>query len=106
MDTILLWRVVLSIKKVARVSARYITRLEIWVNIQNYLSPSIVSVENNLTIAYLRYYKFKKYFLNQIESWLRDLTYLKAKENWGNQDVIYKSLMTREKQREAVRRLH
>ena len=48
-------------KKGARVSTRYINRLEIWVNIHNSLHPSIVQVENCLTISYCRYNKFKKY---------------------------------------------
>ena len=44
MDTILLWRVLLSRKNGARVSTRYITILERRVNIHNSLRPSIVKV--------------------------------------------------------------
>ena len=66
-------------KKVSRVSTRYTTRLEIWINIHNSLQPSIVQVKNYLTIAYRLYYKFKKDDLNLIESCLRDLAALKAK---------------------------
>ena len=83
MDTILIFRVVLSRKKGSRVSTRYINILEIWVNIQNSLYPSIVQVENYLTNSYCRYYEFKDDSLNQIKSWLSYLTALKAKENGG-----------------------
>ena len=47
-------------KKRASVSTRYITRLERRVNIHNYLHPSIVQVENHLTIDYRRYCELKK----------------------------------------------
>ena len=49
-------------KKVSRVSNRYINRLEIRVNINNYLHPSILQLENHLTIAYCRYYEIKKIY--------------------------------------------
>ena len=42
-------------KQVARFSTRYINRLERRVNIHNSLHPSVVKVENHLTIAYRRY---------------------------------------------------
>ena len=51
MDTILLWRVIISRVKVSRVGTNYITRLGIWVNIHNSLHPSIVKDENHLTVA-------------------------------------------------------
>ena len=47
-------------KKGARVIIRYITRLEIWVNIHNSLQPSILQVYNHPTIAYRWYYKLKR----------------------------------------------
>ena len=68
MDTILLWGVFLSRKKLQRVSTRYINILEIRVNIHNSLHPSIVKVENHLTNAYCRYYGLKKDFLDLRES--------------------------------------
>ena len=51
MDPILICRVILSRKKGARVSTRYITRLEIRVIIHKSLHPSIVQVKNYLTNA-------------------------------------------------------
>ena len=47
-------------KKGARVSTRYIIRLERRVNIHNYLHPYILKVENHLTSDYLWHYKLKK----------------------------------------------
>ena len=75
------------------------------VNIHNYLHPYIVQVENHLNIAYRQYYELKKYALKLRESWLIDLTDMKAKVNGGNQYSIYKILMNWEKQRRARRRL-
>ena len=59
MGVILLWRVILSRKKLAIVSTWYITILERRVNIHNSLQPSIVQVENCLTNAYHQYYELK-----------------------------------------------
>ena len=42
-------------RKGSRVSTRYINRLEIRLNINNYLHPYILQLENHLTIAYCRY---------------------------------------------------
>ena len=45
-------------KKGSRVSTRYITIMEIRVYIHNSLHPSIVQVENHLTVAYRWYHEF------------------------------------------------
>ena len=99
MDIILLLRVLLSRKKLARFSNRYITRLKRRVDIQKSLHPSILQVKNHLTNAYCWYYKFKKYALNLIDSWIRYFADQKAKEKGIHQYGVYKSLVTWEKQR-------
>ena len=64
MDTILLWRVVLSRLKSSRAITRYITRLERRANTHNYLHTYILQVENHLAIAYRWYYELKNDALN------------------------------------------
>lgn len=105
MDTIKLWSVVLSRKKGTRVSTRYISRLEQKVHIKDSLQHPLPQVTRLLTQAYHRYYELKKNAAQLRESWLKDLAALKAKHHGGNQEGIYKSLLTREKQRRAGRRL-
>ena len=48
----------------------YITRLEIRININNNLHPSIVQVDDHLTISYHQYYKLKMNAQNLREYWL------------------------------------
>ena len=73
MDTIQLWRVVLSRKKGTRVSTRFITRLESRVDIINSLHHHINEVKDLLVAALKRYYELKKDTHNLRESWLQDL---------------------------------
>ena len=105
MDTIQLWKVVLSRKRGTRVSTRFISRLERRVDIVNSLHNSQTQVRIKLKEAYTRYYELKKDADKLREDWLQDLAAIQAKEQGGDQASRYKSLLQRERQRHASRRL-
>ena len=105
MDTIQLWRTVLSRKNGTRVSTRFISRLERRVSISDSLRNSKATVKTYLDKAYKHYFELKKDADNLRESWLRDLAAIKANEDGGDQETIYHNLLERERQRRASRRL-
>ena len=105
MDTICLWKAVLSRKQGTRVSTRFITRLEKQVNIRNSPHCSLIKASDNLHEAYKKYYALKKDADQLRETWLRDLAAIKARDEGGDQEAIYQSMLLRERQHTAGRRL-
>ena len=105
MDTIALWKAVISRKRGTRVSTRFISRLEKHADVENSLRGTLIQAQQYMKQAISRYYTLKKDADSLRESWLRDLAAIKAKEKGGNQEAIYQSLLLRERQRKAGRRL-
>ena len=105
MDTIALWKAVVSRKHGTRVSTRFITRLENKADIKRSLRCSLAKALQNLKEAYQRYYSLKKDADDLRKSWLKDLAAIQSKKTGGNQETIYQNLLLRERQRAAGRRL-
>jgi hypothetical protein len=100
-----LWKAVIKKKRHCKYSQSKLRRLERTTGIKDSLHCSLEQAKENEKIAYSDYWKFKKHATEERETFLEDKAKEIAKESGSKKANIIKQLITREKQREASRRI-
>jgi predicted transposase YbfD/YdcC len=100
-----LWKAVVTKKRHCKFSQGKLRRLEKSTGTPNSLHCSLQDAQNRLKIAFDEYWKLKKNARIERNTFMEEKAQAIAKELGTEKAIIIKQIITREKQREAVRQI-